>query len=148
MARQLAEGACWGSMLASEEVWREQGQYDRHWVYNQGISMPWGPIISCYTLLPEGDAAYLKSASTTHPSPRGMLHTAQLRSMSALGQGTSKLPLRSACLELSMRVCMRSASLGCCSRCYVCVALFLLPALQPRCANITDTCGRAEHDRL
>ena len=66
-------------MLVSGEVWREQGQFDRHWVYNQGISMPWGPIISCYTLLPEGHAAYLKSASTINPSPRGMLHGAPLQ---------------------------------------------------------------------
>ena len=79
VARQLAEGACWGSMLASEEVWREQGQYERHWVYNQGISMPWGPIISCYTLLPEGDIAYLKSASISNPTPCGMLHSAGLQ---------------------------------------------------------------------
>ena len=76
MARQLAQGACWGSMLASGEVWREQGQYDRHWVYSQGISMPWGPIISCYMLLPQGHIAYLKSASTPNPGPRGMLHCA------------------------------------------------------------------------
>ena len=106
MARQLAEGSCWGSMLASEEVWREQGQYNRHWVYNQGISMPLGPIISCYTLLPEGDIAYLKSASTTDPSPRGMLHSALLQKRGCPWPGCIDLPLRAACLELSMRVSM------------------------------------------
>ncbi len=45
----------------SEDVWREQGEHGRLWVYNQGVSMPWGPIVSCYALQPEGKAAYLHS---------------------------------------------------------------------------------------
>lgn len=73
VARQLAGCACWGGMLMSEGVWKEQGRYARLWVYNQGVSMPWGPIISCFTLLPEGHAAYTQSAHLPGPATRGVL---------------------------------------------------------------------------
>lgn len=63
VARQLAGSATWGGMLVSEDVWQEQGNYSRLWVYNQGVSMSWGPIISCFALLPEGHAAYLHSSA-------------------------------------------------------------------------------------
>ena len=61
VARQLAGSASWGGMLVSEEVWKEQGNYGRLWVYNQGVSMSWGRVISCFALSPEGHGAYLHS---------------------------------------------------------------------------------------
>ena len=72
VARQLAGCASWGSMLVSEEVWQNQGERSKVWVYNQGVSMPWGPISSCFTLLPEGQAAYLHSATAPSCTPSGM----------------------------------------------------------------------------
>ena len=71
VARQLAKCACWGGMLVSENVWKEQGKFARLWVYNQGVSMPWGPIMSCFTLLSEGWAAYTQIANVPASSTRG-----------------------------------------------------------------------------
>ena len=72
VAQQLAAAASWGDMLASEDVWKEQGKNAELWVYNQGISMPWGPIISCFTLTSEGQLAYTESSSLPVPSKFGM----------------------------------------------------------------------------
>ena len=72
VARQLAGCASWGGMLVSEHVWEEQGPHARLWVYNQGVSMPWGPVISCFALLPEGHAAYLHSNALPTLVTRGM----------------------------------------------------------------------------
>ena len=73
MARQLAECAPWGGMLVSEDIWQEQGPHINLWVYQESLRMPWGPVIACYMLPPEGHLAYLHFHALPSRVTRGML---------------------------------------------------------------------------